>query len=306
MTEQLQGARRGTSIDEIREILSKTLPGWVLERSHSTYFCKTILFLSNDAGERCVGKLATHPYSQTLIAQETQGYAFARRYQEHFQLPDHTIAIQSPKYTLAITDYIEGKPFHPLSRCPRSFIMLEDQIEEIVLTSYIETNPRLAQPELSKAIERMTIRFTNHFVPIGPSHGDFIYWNLLKMQEGRIGLIDFEYFSPCRAAYFDQWHWLLFPLCRKLQKLRSITAFKQLIQYLADHPPKWLKGNPNFTQKQCLEFNRMLLCLYLLEQAGLILTEHTLNDIEMLIGNDAYTSRQLIAKAYLEACENLL
>ena len=60
-------------------------------------------------------------------------------------------------------------------------------------------------------------RFGDPLVPVSPSHGDNIYWNVL-LGGDRPGLIDFEYAGPRRVAGYDDLHHRLAPwltrICR--------------------------------------------------------------------------------------------
>ena len=48
-------------------------------------------------------------------------------------------------------------------------------------------------------------------VTVTPSHGDYIYWNVLKAGGSQFGLIDYEYSSPQRCIGFDDLHFRFAP-----------------------------------------------------------------------------------------------
>ena len=62
-------------------------------------------------------------------------------------------------------------------------------------------------------------RFGDTTVTVTPSHGDLVYWNVLRMTSG-VGLIDFEYFDEARVAGFDDLHYLLAPQLFRLSRWR--------------------------------------------------------------------------------------
>ena len=53
-------------------------------------------------------------------------------------------------------------------------------------------------------------RFGDVDLKVTPSHGDFIYWNVLVGGEQR-SLVDFEYVSECRVIGFDDLHYRFAP-----------------------------------------------------------------------------------------------
>ena len=64
----------------------------------------------------------------------------------------------------------------------------------------------------SPALKRVLLgRHGNPDIPVTPSHGDFIYWNLLCVPQQRPGLIDFEYYSPARMDGYDDLHFRVAP-----------------------------------------------------------------------------------------------
>jgi hypothetical protein len=70
----------------------------------------------------------------------------------------------------------------------------------------------LTAESLSEArIAMLLDRHQNPLVAVAPSHGDFIYWNLLLDGTNRPGLVDFELSSPCRVIGFDDVHTRLAP-----------------------------------------------------------------------------------------------
>lgn len=63
--------------------------------------------------------------------------------------------------------------------------------------------------------DRLVARWGERQVPCAPSHGDFIYWNLGQLPDGRPALFDLEYYAPVRSRHFDRFFWSFVPLCRQ-------------------------------------------------------------------------------------------
>jgi hypothetical protein len=77
-------------------------------------------------------------------------------------------------------------------------------------------------------------RFGNPKVRCAPSHGDFIYWNLICSKSDGLGLIDFEYFHPQRMAAYDDLFFRVGPwLYRCMRKNLPLVGIRHLLLHCA-------------------------------------------------------------------------
>jgi hypothetical protein len=127
--------------------------------------------------------------------------------------------------------------------------------------------PLATTPRLTRWSERLQRRYSaERLVPIGGSHGDFVYWNLLQTSTGSPVLLDFDYFRPDRSRQHDRCFWTWAPLAAK-----AVAWGRE--RWLAAASPVLARGEGS-----------LAMALMLVEHGALMEQEHALPDIGMLYG----------------------
>lgn len=66
--------------------------------------------------------------------------------------------------------------------------------------------------------ERLLDRSGGRLISFGPSHGDFVHWNILHHERYAPLLIDFEHHAACAPRSHDRLHWIAGPLLRRVTR----------------------------------------------------------------------------------------
>ena len=281
------------------------------------YYKKIVAWLQGDEACTQVVKLAFHPYSIALLQKEAEGYEMCGALQSHsFCFPRYELVDSAEPCAIAVMEAVSGNPAKIWHFPRETFTRLWGVKESVPLAEYLRQKESAlvdvcALPESWKAIvEKIFARFGNRPVPVSPSHGDFIYWNLLCGEQGESYLLDLEYFSRSRSACFDDWHWFLFPLARKAIKFKQednfISASKLFPFAMWNMFGRRRYAGRVFLGEQPLEVLRLLLVLYLYEQSLLFFREHQLPQILSLIGEEAYQSRERLQWLHLRMIEKTI
>jgi len=281
------------------------------------YYKKIVVWVQGKNPNEQVIKLAFHPYSIFLMQQEAKGYQACRLFQSSsFCLPKYELIDTPNQFAIAILEKVRGGPAKIWQFPKDTFTRLGGVKKFIPLAEYLrQENSSLANAyELAESWKKISEKILNHFndrlVPISFSHGDFIYWNMLRYGQGKSHIIDLEYFSSKRSACFDDWHWFLFPLARKAIKIGQedslVAICKRLptvlwFMFLQKRYPRC-----EFWDDRPLDVCRLLLILYFYEQSLLFFSEHQLPNILSLIGTEAYQTREAIQRLYLRMIERLI
>ncbi|MGE4218231.1 MAG: hypothetical protein AB7G39_02190 [Alphaproteobacteria bacterium] len=97
--------------------------------------------------------------------------------------------------------------------------------------------PEPETPWIAGWNSRLAGRWGSVPVRTGPSHGDFVYWNLLRPTAGgAYGLLDYEYFEPRAPAMSDCLFWQLAPICRQAIRRRIGALVYPVVARLAPAP----------------------------------------------------------------------
>lgn len=84
---------------------------------------------------------------------------------------------------------------------------------------------------------RVAERWGDLPIPLGPVHGDFVYWNLLRPTADQgPGLLDFEYYDPAGPAGIDRLFWRLAPFCRQAVRRGAAGLLRPLAGRLPSAP----------------------------------------------------------------------
>ena len=292
----------------------KGIEGQIIKLRYG-YYRKIMAWLQQDNGDIRIAKICLHPYSVELLRQEAKGYAeFSSLEGNKFCVPDFRMIYDSSSCGIALMDELNGRALKLWNFPEQTLTQLAGITGHTGLGRYL--NDRLALIEsgevlerLSRLVERMEQFFGDRSLPLSPSHGDFIYWNLLCTSNGDINLFDFEYYASERVACFDDWHWFVLPLGRKAIQLKC----KALITHLAGRLPAMLYRrvfqncykNTEWLGDDPIETLRLLLAVYLLEQSVLMYREHQMPEIIALIGTDAYSNRQRLLSLYEKMIEKV-
>lgn len=274
------------------------------------YYRKIIIKFSDKTKVDYVAKIAFHPYSIDLLKKEILGYQnYSEKYPK-FSYPKICYYQEYSNYSISIMNFLPGLPakYWSYSNCIPSINL--NSIKYKNVSHYLDQLKLLCNlsTPLKNLIEKSNEKYTQQNIPIGQSHGDFIYWNIL-MNKSQCSLIDFEFYSNSRCLGFDHWHWFIYPLARKCIRFNlpilmnlGIHFIKKIIWNL------FIKNNFHAVQKTTTEqsFSNLLLLLYLIEQSVIFEKEHSIPNIKELLGDETVQLRNKVKDLYIQIGNNLL
>ena len=272
------------------------------------YYRKVLAWLEQDNGNNQIAKICLHPYSMNLLRNEAKGYSDVSFSEvNEFLLPDFCMAYESSQCSIALMNEVKGSPLKFWHFPDRTMTSIPGVESYIGLSKYLDSlfayiGPAEETERLRRLKGMIQQRFGERLLPLTSSHGDFVYWNLLRSSQGSFYLFDFEYYRVERASCFDDWHWFIFPLGRKAIRLK----LEGMLVHLANRLPNLLWNrffqkryeNTEWLGDEPTEMIRLLMAVYLLEQSVLMCQEHQIPEIVSLIGIDAYSSRQRLLRLY--------
>jgi len=169
---------------------------------------KTLLRLGDDAG---IIKLARHPVGRSLLRGEAAAYRAAAPDPPYCR-PSLLGFHDGDGATLLWLTYLHGSALSRWASLPARPGPFDFQaVGERAVADLL---PEPETPWTGTWRPRIAERWSGEAVPAGPSHGDFVYWNLLRQQGGRLGLLDYEHYQAVAPAGIDRLFWRLSPLCR--------------------------------------------------------------------------------------------
>ena len=264
------------------------------------YFRKVIVEFLDGERRFHVAKIALHPFSVGLLKNEAVG-----RVSANLQGASSPFIISDNKAVLLMTG-------EPGSQAPRSmwlncpappFPYACNMLPVDVYRSRFSrsSTSSLWQNDIAMYVDILLNRVQNAALPIGESHGDFVYWNCLQSAQA-LTIIDFESYSEARIAGYDLWYWYVLPLVRLAVRRRQTRIFAGVLPLIA----RWLwryrlvtadRNLAHCDQEPSLASD-LSLGLTLLEHEAQMLEEHTFPDIIALIGKDAFALRKEVCRAY--------
>ena len=152
-------------------------------------------------------KASSDPKGVALIRSEANGFNLVGPLlSKQFSIPRATLLYDEADGVAIQLTRVEGSPVSPW-RAPRVELTkaLSRAKETVCLSALLE-----AEQVDESTTSRLLERFGDTQVPVTPSHGDMIYWNVL-VGGPQPGLIDFEYASSQRVAGFDDLHYRFAP-----------------------------------------------------------------------------------------------
>ena len=279
------------------------------------YHRKILARLRQADGTHRIAKIAMHSHSKSLLRREALGYAAARQgLAEDYGLVRFELVADTSSYVIALMGEAEGRPLGrraaltpPPPPFPRSTDSRKLRAHLDGLLNELEAGQD--RNRLTVIAEGLARGYGDVDLALFPSHGDFLYWNLMRAPDGRLAVLDFEYFSAGRAPGFDLWQWVVLPLARRCVRGRMEAAFPRLLVPLA------LRLWGPRIRRQCLDGGTvgnlpgraalgLLMALYMFDHAVTMAREHQLPDILSLIGRDDHALRTRLIALYCHGAGN--
>ena len=191
-------------------------------------------FLLKSAANKSLIKAAASPRGRVLLRNEALGIRqLSPALGDHLRVP--TVNVLHDDETLCALEFSSVRGTQP-----RSWGAPHHDLEVMLNLEQRETNLRdvlVAERVERDRIETLLDRHGNPGVPMAPSHGDYIYWNLLCAPNAKPGLIDFEYYSPARLSFYDDLHFRVAPWLWRLIRLKMpLAALRKTLQFfIKDH-----------------------------------------------------------------------
>ncbi len=300
---------------EVAELLQSSGVTGRIKHLHYGYFRTITASLEGDDGNAHVAKIRLHPYSSQLLRQEDRAYSvLSRLIASEYQLPNFRMVCDRADLSIAVMQELAGTRLRPWHYPRRPLTRLSGIVGYRPLSDYLDAlllplGDSAERDGLNKVAMRLQQNFVDQELPLTVSHGDFVHWNVLRDSAGNLCLFDFEYFAEARVAHFDDWHWFVWPLCRKAVKLgvdRALVGLSPMLPLVIwkaflrkrYRDAEWLRNHP-------LEALRLFFAVYLLEQCAVIGREHQLPDIVELIGAEAHAMREKLTRLYINILRKL-
>lgn len=206
------------------------IPAAPLEQ-HALELGKTLIRLAEGCG---FVKLGRHPAGRALLRAEAKAYA-ARPPDPPYRRPELLGFHDGDQVTLL---WLSPVGEHPLSHWAalraRPGPYAQQANGQRMLSDLL---PEPETPWIAAWNRRLAEHWGSVSIAVGPSHGDFVYWNLLRPQQGTgYGLIDYEYFDAAAPAVTDSLFWRLAPLCRQAVRRHAAPLLQPIIRRLAPAP----------------------------------------------------------------------
>jgi len=262
------------------------------------YFRKALIEFETANGRQKIAKAAFHPVSIAMLKNEYTGLSAAGR-------PPQTISLQSDGVAVLVVDRLEGRPGRRLTYfnqiVPPFISPVRAIAQDDFLARFAVDDRSTWRDERIAQARDILGQVAPSEIPMGPSHGDFVYWNCLRAGE-RTHVIDFEAFSDARIASYDLWYWHILPVVRTAVRLGKPAVSASLIAAVA--PTIWkqriLRADPSLST---MKFGPQpawipTLVLMLIEHGMGMAVENRMPDIVELIGTDALTLRRKVCVIY--------
>ncbi len=180
-------------------------------------------------GSSKVIKAATSPRGRALLKNEAKGIsALAGPLSQRLRVPEVSTLHDDDQLCALEFTVVDGTT--PSSwRAPKTILepLFHPQQTTKTLSELLEFE-RLDH-ELKNTL---LTRHGDPQIPVAPSHGDYIYWNLLCQSGREPGLIDFEYYHPCRLSVYDDLHFQAAPwLWRTLRTGAPDASLKPILRF---------------------------------------------------------------------------
>ncbi len=164
-------------------------------------------YLYADSQSSAFIKTSSDQKGMALIRAEASGLELiAPLINEVVMVPQGTLLFDQPDGVVLKMTRVDGTP---VSKWARSVAQLTPSLAQAQST--MSLTELLAKESVdSELAGQLVRRFGNVGLTTTPSHGDFIYWNVL-VGGTQPSLVDFEYVSDCRVIGFDDLHYQLAP-----------------------------------------------------------------------------------------------
>ncbi|MDE0882543.1 MAG: phosphotransferase [Myxococcota bacterium] len=165
------------------------------------------LMLCDPAQKRLV-KVGTTALGRALVLADYQGWRLLSPHlSAGFETGDMRLLVDSPELVAIEIKQLPGKSLRSILPPHRRVLPLL-----ATLADSCPFDELLEAEQLPRELcETLLQRHGNPKVTTTPSHGDYIYWNVLASGTATLGLIDFEYASKRRYCGFDDFHFRFAP-----------------------------------------------------------------------------------------------
>lgn len=240
---------------------------------------KTLLRLADGAG---IIKLARHPVGRALVRAEAAAYR-ALAPDPPYVRPNLLGFHDGDGATLLWMTQLPGSALSRwASLSPQPGPFDRHAVDERSLTDLL---PESATNWTAVWRPRVADRWRGLLLPAGPSHGDFVYWNLLRQPGGAMGLLDYEHYEAVSPAGADRLFWRLSPLCGFASRHGGWETLHRLAYRLAPPP---------------------LLALVVLRHGDRISREDSLPDSATLYDRSTIDRRRRLMVLYAKLLDRLL
>jgi len=289
-------AHRNATHDLQREIAAACLRQAGLEIDwQSARFGYRGKWTAPSADGSCFIKLASSPPAAAMLRREIDAYRVVSPH-KGYRLPALYRFEDCGDWAIAVLERIANHAMLRASALVRRAGPFEHGAHQ--LRTAAELMPESAREgPLSPWRKRLLQQLGNVAVEAGPSHGDFIYWNIGVTPNGGKALFDLEYYRAERYKYFDRLYWSLLPL------VRQAARHPLLAKALTRGAPLLAAG---LLPRGHLLSASEALAMVVLDHAAEVDFENRRPDLVELIGTEELTQRKSIVSVYMRILEGIL
>lgn len=168
-------------------------------------------------------KLALSPYAVALARREAAAYAGPPPC-TRFRRPEFRCFHDAGAWTALHLSFEAGRPLssaHALIPRKGPFEAAADARKPLWSALDLEDPGEAATfppTRFAAQRERLLERSGDRLISFGPSHGDFVHWNILHHDQRAPLLIDFEHHAASAPHSHDRLHWIAGPLLRRVTR----------------------------------------------------------------------------------------
>ena len=233
----LTGGAHSNAI-HVRDVLSNAGVTGDIEHIYFTYFRKALVWIRDESRTRRVIKIALSGYACELLRRESEGYAAIKQFAGDFlEVPNFQIVYDTTGCCIAQMEEIRGKAYKPWTFPKRTIggmvgINGYRQLGELIESLLAGADTLKKRESLIRVVREAQEKYGKILLPLSPSHGDFVHWNVLALEKGRKCFLDLEYYSAHRPMLHDDWHWFVSSIVRRGINYNRSPLFGMPVKWL--------------------------------------------------------------------------
>lgn len=190
------------------------------------------VYLIKSKKKKYILKVYLDSFSKLLSEKELYGYKLLKKV-KIFNIPRLYFFKKGTKFNYLLLDYINGKKKSILYFSFFKFynFLNKKKLKTININRYFDKNIIFEDKRYLKIKLLFIKKYKNKKVKKNFSHGDFVYYNVLK-KRNIFYTFDLEFFSKNRNYLFDFFNWFTVPIFHSIIRLNLYFFFSILINFM--------------------------------------------------------------------------